>query len=277
MRTPITQLLSSAEEHQLARQIEAGALAGEALAEGWPAITASSEELRTLVAEGEQARQRFLLANLRLVWKLAGQQARRTGIEVSELFQEGCVALAGALHRFDPERGRFSTFATIRIERHLAEVAAGRLGELALPPSRALAVRQARGTAAALAQRWGREASAVEVATELGVSVAQADSLLAHREPIPLDLLSCELAQPEPADFDAGLLAGQVRRLLRRLPGDEARLLMLRYGLGGAEPMLQAEVAAQLGLSIRTARRMECRALATLRRYAKSSDLPLAS
>lgn len=276
MRTPNTPLLSHEEERQLARQIEAGALAGEALESGHCPVAASPEELAALVAEGERARQHFVLANLRLVWKLAGQQARRTGVEVSELFQEGCVALAAALHRFDPERGRFSTYAMVRIERHLVEVAASRLGQWALPPGRALAVRQAHGIASALAQRQGREPSTEEVAAELGLSVAQVKSLLAHREPIPLDGLGAELLPSEPTDFDAGLIAIQLRRLIARLPGDQARLLVLRYGLGSRAPMLQSAVAEELGFSVRTARRLEARALATLREFAGSSDLPLA-
>lgn len=264
-------LLSAADERLLAFRIEAGVIAAQALESGSLPLPASRDELRQLRTEGELARQRFLLANTRLVWKLAQRQARRSGLEVDELFQEGFLALVGALNRFDPEVGRFSTFASIRIERHLAEVAATRCGEAGLPVGRALAIRQAKGVADRLSQELGRAAASREVAAELGLSVVATEQLLAHRGAVRLDALPAEPLQVE-VDFDAAVLAGQVRRLLARLPAEQSRMLALRYGILTGEPVTQAEVALAFGLSVRTVRRVEQRALISLRALSEPSQ-----
>ncbi len=273
-------LLTKEEEHLLARRIEAGILAAELLASGARPVAATVEELTLLVDAGRQAWQDFLLANLRLVWKLVGREPGRAGLPVDDLFQEGFVALAGALQRFDPARGRFSTFATVRVRQRLAEVTAGRLGALALPDSRALRLRQARGVEGALVQERGRSVEAGELAAALGRPVDWTRELLRHRPPVTLDPGEdgTALAAPGP-DPDQAIYARQVRRVLRRIDPDQARVVALRYGLATGEPVDVADIAARLGLSTSTVRRLEARGLAALRTLAPTDlaeDDPLA-
>lgn len=257
-------LLSASAERSLARTIEAGVLAEHLLSSGERPVPATQAELDHLVAEGRRAWQHFLMANVRLVWKLVGQQARRTGLPLDELFQEGFVALAGALQRFDPDRGRFSTYACRRIEQHLAAVTCGRLGELALPASRALQVRRARALAGRLTQQHGRVASIAEVAEGLDHSTEWTRRLVGHRPPLPLDVVAASLADPHQADPDERIFAAQLRRLLLRLPEDQAELVRFRYGLVG-EPLTLVEVARRLRISHSSAKRLEQAALASLR------------
>ncbi len=273
-RHPSTPLLTADEERALARNIEAGVLAAHLLATGERPVPASVEELAALAEAGERARHHFLLANLRLVLKLAGREARRTGLPLEELFQEGVVALAGALQRFDPDRGRFSTFATMRVRHHLAEVAASRFGDLALPPSRALQLRRARGLAAVLGQERGGSVAAAEVAAELGRPVASTSRLLGYRPPVGLDEATCDrgIPEPDPPDADLAIWAAQFRRLLGRLNPVQARVLGLRYGFVTGEPVAVADVAGRLGVSVRTVSRLERRALARLRPLAGGLD-----
>ncbi len=269
-----TPLLTPAEELLLARRIEAGVLAGHLLETGERPLPATTEELRALAAEGSAAWQQFLLANVRLVGRLAGREARYTGLPVAELFQEGFVALAGALQRYDTRRGRFSTFATIRVRQHLAEVGASRLGELALPPSRALQLRRARGLEAALSQDRGHSVDAAELAAELGRPAAVTRSLLAYRAPLAIDPVGEDysLAEERPQDLDASLYRRQLRTLVRRLDPDQAAVVGLRFGLVTGEPVDVATIARDLGLSPSTVRRLEKRALAALRPLARALD-----
>nr|WP_300149400.1 sigma-70 family RNA polymerase sigma factor [Propionicimonas sp.] len=269
-----TPLLTAAEERLLARDIEAGVIARHLLDTGAPPVAATTEELEEIATTGEQAWQRFLLANLRLVWKLAGREARRSGLPTDELFQEGFVALAGALQRYDPERGRFSTFATIRVCQHLAEVGAARFGELALPPSRALQLRRARALAAALGQERGGTVVATDLAQEFGRPPTCTSRLLGYRRPIGLDGATDGTGIPEavPRDFDAAIYGEQVRRVLGRLDADQARVLALRYGFATGGPVEVTEVATRLTLSPSTVRRLERRALAALRPLVASLD-----
>lgn len=269
-----TPLLTAADERSLARRIEAGVLAGHLLASGERPVAASVEELTFLVETGRQAWQHFLLANVRLVWKLAGREASRSGLPVEELFQEGFVALAGALQRFDPERGRFSTFATVRIRQRMSEAGAGRLGELALPVGRALRLRRARGLEVALVQERGRSLASGELAAELGRPVGWTQRLLDHRAPTSLDpdLEGVAIWEQQPADPDRAIYAEQLRRVLRRVDREQTRVLALRYGLATGEPLEVREIAVRLGLSVSSVRRLEKRGLASLRELAAGLD-----
>ncbi len=268
-------LLTPEQERLLARRIEAGVLAAELLATGARPVSATAEELALLVDAGHRAWQDFLLANLRLVWKLVGLEPGRAGLPIDDLFQEGFVALAGALQRFDPLRGRFSTFATVRVRQRLAEVTASRLGALALPDSRALRLRQARGVEGALVQEHGRNIEADELAAALGRPVDWTRRLLAHRPPVTLDPAEDALAlaiAPGP-DPEEGIYARQVRRVLRLIDADQAEVVALRYGLATGDPVDVADIAARLGLSSSTVRRLEARGLAALRTLAVPTDL----
>ncbi len=275
-----TPLLSAAEERSLARAIEAGVLAGHLLDTGERPVTASVGELEALAELGRLAWQRFLLANVGLVGKLAGREARRTGLPADDLFQEGFVALAGALQRYDPDKGRFSTFAVIRIRQRLAEVGAGRLGELALPASRAMRLRRARGLEAVLGQELGHDVATSELAAELGRPAEWTRRLLGYRAPVPVGSEALALPDPEPADPLAAIYAGQLRRVVNQLAAEQASVLRLRFGLATGEPVEAGEVAAWLGVSLSTVRRLERRGLEALRAVADrldpSADGPLA-
>ncbi len=266
-RTEPTPLLTAAEERTLARTIDAGILARHLLETGERPVPATDAELAEVAAEGERSRHRFLLANERLVWKLVGHEARRSGLPADELFQEGFLALADALQRFDPDRGRFSTYATVRVRQHLAEVSSARFGQLALPPSRALRLRRARALEAALAHERGGGVGTAELAAELGQPVDRTGRLLGYRPPVALDPLTDGATIPEvdPHDPDAVIWAAQFRRLFARLDADQAQVIALRYGFVTGEPVGRADVADRLGVSQSTVRRLELRAMEVLR------------
>ncbi|PKQ30659.1 MAG: hypothetical protein CVT62_11940 [Actinobacteria bacterium HGW-Actinobacteria-2] len=260
------ELLSAEQERRLARTIEAGVLAEHLLATGERPVAASMAELNALAAEGRRAWEHFWLANVRLVWMLAGAEAARTRLSAEELFQEGCVALAGAMQRFDPERGRFSTYAVTRVRRHLVEVAATRFGELALPPSRAIQVWRLRGLRARLDQEHRREVGVSELAADAQLPAPWVSSVLNYRCPVPLDgVEDGRFTEDSSVASDARLFATQLRDLLARVPRAEADVLRLRYGVGGGEPHSLAMVAGRLRMSPSTARRLELRGLARLR------------
>ncbi|MFT4110414.1 sigma-70 family RNA polymerase sigma factor [Propionicimonas sp.] len=274
MRSTATALLDPQQERTLARAIEAGLLARHFLETGERPVPATTDELRTLVAQGERAWQEFLLANVRLVWKLTGREVRRSGLSADELFQEGFVALADALRRYDAERGRFSTWATIRVRQHLAEVAAARFGELALPRGTALRMRRARGLEDSLGQERGGSVDTADLAVELGRPVDATRRLVRYLAPVALDPFgdAPQVADPDPPDPDAAIYAAQLRRLLGRLDPEQASVLRLRHGFVTGEPLDQAVVAQRLGISVSTVRRLEQRAMASLRALRAAFD-----
>ena len=258
-------LLSAEDEVRLARQIEAGLLAREALAAGrWPGATPT--ELWVLVAEGEEARHRFVQANLRLVRSVVYPSARRSRLPESDLFQEGCLGLIMAVQRFDWQRPvRFATYALYWIRAHVSAATARSLGAANLPASRAAQLRVARGVAVGLSQSLGREATLAEMAAAVGHSERWTADLLAYRVPQSLDLVEADqLPAPGP----------QVEEVLDRdRPGAELllcldelsrRVLTLRLGFEG-DVHSYVQTARRLGLSVSRVRRLEDRALETLR------------
>lgn len=253
----------------LAEQIEAGVLAAAVLDDPtlpWGA-DATPTELALLRQQGEQARQRFIAANLRLVGLVARSFATR-GTVGADLFQEGCLGLIAAVQRFDHRRGlRFSTYALFWIRASVGAAAAREIGSAQVPTSRAEQLRAVRGLEAELAQQLGRPATVAELAQRLGRTSAWTSALLAHRAPQSLDALdrtaleSVTLVEPDGAD--PGL--GWVRELLERLPDGEREVIGLRLGFVDGRPRTRAEVARRLGQPIGRVRRAEFRALDRLR------------
>lgn len=267
-------LLTAADEAELSRRVEAGLVAEQCRESGLTRTDASSAELDLIIEQGHQAWQHFWLANLRMVHKVAAAEARLTGLSFDDLFQEGCLALAASLQRFDYRRARFSTFAMQRIQQHVAEVAAGRLGALALPASRAVRLRRVQAVSARLSQSLGREATTAEIAAEFGKPKRWIEQLLSHRPPAHYeDDEAFQVAAPS-EDLERSLLCQQLPRLLRKVPSDQAEVLRRRYGLDGADPVPVEWVATELQVSLSTARRLERRALGMLRGWLENDLIP---
>lgn len=267
LRFATPDLLTPERESELARVIEVGVIAAHALTE--PAGSDATEaELRQLVAEGEQARNDFLLANLRMVALLARTAAGRTGVDLDELFQEGCLALGRALQRFDHTRGRFTTYAFPVVSQHLVRVTSSLVGQLGVPAGRAVAQRRALRLADRLAQELGRTAELSEISEALGRDRDWTARLLGHRPPLPLEALVQPPAAPV-ADQELWVddtLANTLERAVRGLPTDQRAVLELRFGFTDGRCHSFREVGRRLEISAASARRIEIRALAALRR-----------
>ncbi|GAA1393934.1 sigma-70 family RNA polymerase sigma factor [Luteococcus peritonei] len=258
----LPELLSHDEECHLAAWIEAGVLARAALDEG--GTGAPAEELEALARAGEAAWHRFLEANVRLVAQMARRAAAGRDIDPDELFQEGMVALAEALRRWDHRRGlRFSTYATPWVRNALTLHLARRGGRVEGPTHRPRMARRLREDRARLEAELGRHLSDAEFAHRVGQQTERVQLLLAsgvHRSLEELDF------EPVAAERPEDLLERSEPWWLGELPRHEADLLRWRYGVHDGQPRTHAEVARLVGVSPATAARMERRALLSARR-----------
>ena len=110
-------LLTKEEEVELAMTIEAGKEAEERLRAGRLRSEKSIAKARRDVRTAEAARQRFIMANLRLVVSVA-RKYQGQGLPLLDLIQEGNIGLMRAVELFDWRRGfKFSTYATWWIRR----------------------------------------------------------------------------------------------------------------------------------------------------------------
>ena len=262
-------LLTGSQVVELQCAIEAGLLARDARLSGSGFRDATDHELRLLEASGERARERFIRANLGLVGMISRQYAARCQLPDAELFQEGCLGLLTAVQRFDHVRGyRFSTYALFWIRAFVGAAAAKLLGAMNLPTSRAEQLRSARGLEAELSQGLGRPPTVGELAHALGRSESWTAGLLAHQRPRSLELVDgTTLDRLQAHDQLDEVLVDPlpIRELLLRLADLDRRVLEVRLGFADGAPRSYAETARILQISVTRVRRIEARALETLR------------
>ncbi len=110
-------LLTAEEEIRLGKAMEAGQQVERWLAKGVLALDdATRWEAERRRRAARQARDKFLVSNLRLVVSIAAKSGRGSGMELSDLIQAGNLGLIRAVDKWDWSRGlRFSTYATIWI------------------------------------------------------------------------------------------------------------------------------------------------------------------
>ncbi len=237
--------------------------------QGWDAADAPSLYQRARSGD-RRARDELVERHWNLVWHIVHRFQGR-GYDTDDLFQVGSIGLLKAIERFDPERGlKFSTYAVplimgeirrslrddqpIRVARSLRELA--------------MKVDQAR---LRLAQSLARDPTAVEIAAELSVEVADVTEALEASRPIA----SLNQVMETPAGTESRLEDSirdpkmendwleqiALNEAFAHLDSREQYILKARFGEGRT----QMEVADRLGVSQVQVSRLERRALDRLR------------
>ena len=184
-RTP---LLDKQDEVDLAMAIEAGKEADARLAAGRLRAKKSIDAAKKAVRVAEAARQRFIMANLRLVVSVA-RKYQGQGLPLLDLIQEGNIGLMRAVELFDWRRGfKFSTYATWWIRQGITRAIADRSRSIRLPVHIHDRLRKLNRTRFQFAQTMGREPSREELAKALDTTVEEIDDLteMGRREPLSL-------------------------------------------------------------------------------------------
>ncbi|HSN43157.1 MAG TPA: sigma-70 family RNA polymerase sigma factor [Propionibacteriaceae bacterium] len=250
--------LTPSEEIELSIRIEAGILAREVLEAGTTLLPCPRRELRALVVDGQDAWDMFYRSNLRLVHAVVDAVVGRRNRHLDDLFQEGCLGLAVALMRFDHQRGlRFSTFAWSWIRSYVQD-AAVRL-DYVHPLWLVKDAARLGGERARLVARWGRDVSDAELASHVGHSVAWVQARTAVTEYSSME--GVDMADPSSC---TGLDEPVEPEWLADLGSAEAQVLRARYGFAG-EVLGYADLAARMGVSESTVRRLERRGLGQAR------------
>jgi RNA polymerase primary sigma factor len=276
-RTP---LLNAQEEVDLAQAIEGGKAARAQLVELDGQLGPSERrELLRIRERGDEARQRLIQANLRLVVSVAKKYMGR-GMPLLDLIQEGNIGLMRAVEKFDWRKGnRFSTYATWWIRQAVTRALAEQSRLIRLPVHLGESLGQMRRTAERLAIALQREPTHAELGTALGLPEEQIKRMLeAVRQPISLSTPVGESGESQFGDFieddriaapeeqaSRTLLERDIFRALDELPERERTVLELRYGLNDGQRRTLEEVGRSLGITRERARQIEGEALRRLR------------
>jgi RNA polymerase primary sigma factor len=273
-------LLSMAQEQFVAKQIEAGRLAGDTLKN--PNQDLSEEQVQTLesiVGLGEQAWERLIKANTRLVVSVAKRYLGR-GVPFLDLIQEGNLGLIRAVEKFDYTRGfRFSTYATWWIRQSITRAIADQGRTIRIPVHMIDRIRELFKVSQILEQKLGRKPLAKEIAKKMAIDPVKVQWMM-RISWLPLSLESpvggddeTELVMfvkdevtPSPMDVTyKSMLRSKIDEILDTLDPREAQVLRLRFGLDGGRIYTLEEVGEKFGLTRERIRQIEGKALRRLR------------
>lgn len=238
--------------------------------------TLSQEEMMELLrrsrAGDEQARQRLIEGNLRLVLSVIQKFASR-GEQLDDLFQVGCIGLLKAIANFDETKlVRFSTYGVPMI--------AGEIRRYLRDNSPLRVSRSLRDTAYRVLQcreelvlAGQSEPTSTQIAERLGIAEKEVTA--------SLDAIAAPISLFEPV-YDQGgdpltvmdqvrdcrntdehwLERLDLREAVKRLPEREKRILALRFEAGKT----QMEIASEIGISQAQVSRLEKSALQAIRK-----------
>ena len=279
-------LLTAEDEVELAKTIEAGLFAEEKLGGGFPMLGAIHSDLVLLVGEGVKAKQRLIEANLRLVVSIAKRYIGR-GLVFLDLIQEGNLGLIRAVEKFDYTRGyKFSTYATWWIRQAITRAIADQARTIRVPVHMVETINKLARVQRQLHQELGREASADEIAAEMGLEPERvAEIQRIAQEPVSLQSPIGE-EESDLGDFieDADavvpmeaaafiMLQDQLERVLDQLAEREQRIIQLRFGLTDGHPRTLEEVGREFGVTRERIRQIESKTLAKLRHPSRAQML----
>lgn len=286
-------LLDASREVSLALALREGEVARGELAKieeaggGGAETPRSLRSLRVAVRRGDEAREELIEANLRLVVSIA-KKYRNRGVAFLDLIQEGNLGLMKAVEKFDPDKGfRFSTYATWWIRQAITRAIADQSRTIRIPVHLVEVINRVVATQREMTQELGHEVTAAELAGVLNLSEEKINELLR----LNLDTLSLEQPYGDGEDFALSdtivdreaaapeaaaarhMLDEAISEILEGLEERERNVVIMRFGLGDAQPATLEEVGKAFGITRERVRQIEVKTIAKLRRPVPSSQL----
>ena len=291
-------LLSAEEEIELAKNMEAGAVAKEKIAilksreekateEELAEIKEEIKNLQKDLDAGDEAKKRLAEANLRLVVSIAKRYVGR-GMLFLDLIQEGNLGLIKAVEKFDYRKGyKFSTYATWWIRQAITRAIADQARTIRIPVHMVETINKLIRVSRQLLQELGREPSPEEIAAEMNMPVERVREILKiSQEPVSLETPIGEEEDshlgdfiqddnvPVPAEAAAStLLKEQLVEVLGTLTEREQKVLRLRFGMDDGRARTLEEVGKEFNVTRERIRQIEAKALRKLRHPSRSRKL----
>jgi len=286
-------LLTAEEEKNLSDLYQEGKRAKAKLLGKGSRSARTVQLLERKVAEGEEARQKLISSNFRLVTSSASKYARRLEqfpndmIDINDLAQDGMLGLIRAVEDYDPEKARFSTYATWWIYQRMHRGLENTEATIRLPVHMANRRRKVLKNVNLLQQKRGKQEIAVE-------DVARAADLK-EREVIEIYNLPWTISLDEPLSNNGGdketerieligdtvdveaealsqVLSSQLFEAMRKaLTPKEHFVLQCRYWDG----LLGPAIAKKLGVTRQRVEQIESHARVKLAHYLQENGSDL--
>jgi len=267
-------LLTPAEEIELAHHVQAMKRL-----QGLPEDELSPRQ-RHQIRMGGRARDRMMAANLRLVVSVA-KKYQNQGLELLDLVQEGSIGLERAVEKFDPVMGyKFSTYAYWWIRQGMTRAIDNSARTIRLPIHVSEKLSKMRRVTRELSHQLGRQPNRLELAEAMGIEALELEDLISQSAPCAsldahargqedrstLGELIPDPSSREPMEgMDRSIQKEHLGAWLSQLNEREQKILRLRFGLDGAEPLTLAEIGRQINVSRERVRQLEAKAILKLR------------
>jgi RNA polymerase primary sigma factor len=248
--------------------------------EKYPLLSVSeTNKLSRAMKRGNHlARHKLIRANLRLVVKIARQYLSR-GLAFQDLIEEGNIGLMKAVKRFNPSKGRFSTYASWWIKQAITRALYMSSKTIRLPCHVVELISRWKSASVSLSQKLGRFPEPYEVCETMNMSHESIrlfkrtlEKGLSVSRPTSLDYFT-EAAYVPPHDIVrlpvTSIFTKEesewMRRMLENIKPKEALVLRMRYGLEEKQPPMNLrQIGKLLGLSYERVRQIEKGALRRL-------------
>ena len=247
-----------------------------------PLLKPSEEvELAGQIQKGSQeARDRMIKANLRLVVKIANDY-NNFGLPLLDLISEGNIGLIKAVERFDPAKGgKLSTYAAWWIKQSIKRALANQSKTIRLPVHLVDKIAKIRRTAMQIEEELGRPPTDDELSIVTDIPVTKIAHLKSvSTRPTSLDapvgeddgtafgdLVGDENSIDPLSDLQNKNVIDDLRSMVAELEPREAEIITQRFGLGGEEPKTLEEIGAQFNITRERIRQLQNLALMRMRK-----------
>lgn len=257
----------------------------------YPTLTPAEEkELAKLAKNGdEQAKEKLIQANLRLVVAIAKKAIHMSGIPMIDLIQEGNVGLMVAVEKFNYKLGyKFATYAGWWVKQAMFKAISEQSHCMKIPVYIQETLSKYSKIKSGMEKESNAQVRVQDVAKKMNMDTSKIETFLsAYSKSISIesglekengrDMNFADILEDEKAsvtrDVEFKNLQKDINMVVSTLKEREQEVVRLRYGLGDGDRMTLEEIGNLYGVTKECIRQTELRALKKLRSSNLSQEL----